>query len=49
MRLWIDGEQSVDFTEPEADRAQVGVIGLQIHGGAVAEVRYKDITIEELP
>jgi sugar phosphate isomerase/epimerase len=49
VRLWIDGAQSVDFTEPEADRAQVGVIGLQIHGGAVAEVRYKDITIEELP
>jgi Domain of Unknown Function (DUF1080)/Xylose isomerase-like TIM barrel len=49
VRLWINGLQTVDYTEPEQQRPQWGVIGLQIHGGAVAEARYKDLTIEELP
>ena len=49
VRLWINGLQTVDYTEPETQRAQWGLIGLQIHGGAIAEARYRDLTIEELP
>src|SRR5215472_2219132 len=49
VRLWINGVQTVDYTEPEEQRAQWGVIGLQIHGGAMAEASYKEITLEELP
>ena len=49
VRLWLNGLQTVDYTEPEEGRVQSGVIGLQIHGGAVAEVRYKDLSLEELP
>ncbi|MGA2660597.1 MAG: family 16 glycoside hydrolase [Verrucomicrobiota bacterium] len=49
VRLWINGLQTADYTEPEEQRAQWGVIGLQIHGGAVAEARYKDLVLEELP
>jgi hypothetical protein len=49
VRLWINGLLTVDFTEPDEHRAQWGLIGLQIHGGAVAEVRYKEITLETLP
>jgi sugar phosphate isomerase/epimerase len=49
VRLWINGLQTVDYTEPEEQRTQWGIIGLQIHGGAVAEARYKDLTLEELP
>jgi hypothetical protein len=39
----------VDYTEPDETVPQVGRIGLQIHGGGPAEVRFKDIAIEELP
>lgn len=48
IRLSINGLQTIDYTEPDADIPQSGLIGLQIHGGAVAEVSYKDITVEEL-
>jgi hypothetical protein len=49
VRLWINGLQTVDYIEPEEQRPQWGIIGLQIHGGAVAEARYKDLVLEELP
>jgi len=49
IRLWINGLQTVDYTEPDDTIPQFGLIGLQIHGGAVAEASYKDITIERLP
>jgi hypothetical protein len=49
IRLAINGQQTVDYTEPDDAIPQYGLIGLQIHGGAVAEAAYKDITIEELP
>jgi len=49
VQLWINGVQTVDYTEPEPDRVQWGWVGLQIHGGAVAEASYRGITIEELP
>lgn len=48
IRLLINGVQTVDYTEPDKSIPQHGVIGLQIHGGGKAEVRYKDITLEEL-
>lgn len=49
IRLWLNHELMVDFTEPDANIAQSGVIGLQIHGGSKAEASYKDISIRELP
>ena len=49
VRLSINGVQTIDYTEPDRQRRQSGVIGLQIHGGAVAEVRYKDIRLQDLP
>jgi hypothetical protein len=48
IRLSINGLQTVDYTEPDTDIPLSGLIGLQIHGGAVAEVSYKDITVEIL-
>jgi hypothetical protein len=48
LRTFINGVQAVDYTEPEKDIPQEGRIGLQIHGGAPAQVWFKDITIEEL-
>ena len=49
IQLWLNGVQTVDYTEPEAGLPANGVIALQIHGNAVSEVRFKDIVIDELP
>lgn len=49
IRLRLNGEQTVDYTEPDASIPLTGVIGLQIHGGAKAQASYRDISIEELP
>ncbi len=49
IQLWLNDVPTVDYTEAEKDIPQKGFIGLQIHGGAKAQVRFKDITIEELP
>lgn len=49
IRLEINGYQTVDYTEPDDQIRQSGVICLQIHGGPPAEAWYRNITIEELP
>ena len=33
IQLWLNGRQTVDYTEPDASLPQTGIIGLQIHGG----------------
>jgi hypothetical protein len=48
VRLWLNGTQTVDFTEADDKVERSGIIGLQIHGGAKAKAYYKDIRIEEL-
>lgn len=49
IRTSINGTPMIDYTEPDDAIPQFGQIGLQVHGGGVTEVFYKDITIEELP
>lgn len=49
IRLYINGKQTVDYTEPDANIPQSGLIGFQIHGGGKAQVAFKDIYIKELP
>jgi hypothetical protein len=49
IRLWVNGHQTVDYTEPDTSLPQSGLIGLQIHGGAASEAWYKDIRIRDLP
>jgi hypothetical protein len=48
IRIYLNGQLTVDYTEPDASIPQSGLIGLQIHGGGKAEVAYKDIFIQEL-
>lgn len=48
IQLWLNGLRTVDYTEPEENIDQSGVICVQIHGGPPSEAWYKDITIEEL-
>jgi len=49
IQLWLNGAQTVDYTEKDDKIERTGIIGLQVHGGAKAKVYYKDIAIEELP
>jgi len=49
VTLWLNGEKTVDYEEPDATIPQVGVIGLQIHKGGPSEAWYKDLWIRELP
>ena len=48
VQLWLNGVQTVDYTESDEGLPPAGVIALQIHGNAVAEVCFKDLVIEEL-
>jgi len=48
IQLWINGKQTVDYTEEDKKIEQKGLIGLQIHGGPPSEAWYKDIVIKEL-
>lgn len=48
IRLWLNGTQTVDYVEKDNAVERVGIIGLQVHGGAKALVAYKDILVEEL-
>jgi len=49
LQAWLNGLQTFDYTEPDETIPQHGIIGLQIHGGGLAEAWYKDIRLEELP
>lgn len=48
IQLWLNGVQTVDYTEPDESIPQDGHIGLQIHGDGKTVVAFKDIEIEEL-
>ena len=49
IRIFLNGVQTVDYTETDPGIPQSGRIALQIHGGAMAEASYRDIVIRELP
>ena len=48
IQLWLNGIQTVDYTELDPKIPQTGIIGLQIHGGPPSEIWYRDVEIEEL-
>ncbi|MEJ7694480.1 DUF1080 domain-containing protein [Daejeonella sp.] len=49
IRIFLNGEQTVDYTEEDLTIPQFGLIALQIHGGGQAEVHYKDLILHQLP
>ena len=48
VQLWLNGVQTVDYTEPDESIEQTGLIGLQIHSGPASEAWYQDIEIVEI-
>jgi hypothetical protein len=49
IRIFLNGKQTVDYTEQDPSIPQSGLIALQIHGGGKAEVHFKEIILEKLP
>ncbi|MEZ5299741.1 MAG: DUF1080 domain-containing protein [Verrucomicrobiales bacterium] len=48
IQLWLNGVQTVDYTEEDPGIDRKGIIAVQIHGGAKSIVRYKNIKIREI-
>jgi len=48
VQLFLNGIQTVDYTETDEAIARTGVIGLQIHGGPPSEAWYRNIRIKKL-
>jgi hypothetical protein len=48
IQLWINGRQTVDYTEPDATVARSGRICLQIHSGPPGEARFMDVRMREM-
>lgn len=48
IQIWLNGVQTVDYSEQDANIPRTGVIAVQIHGDAKSQVWYKEIIIEEL-
>lgn len=48
IQLWINGLQTVDFTEEEDGIERRGLIGLQIHGNSSGEAWFRNIRLREL-
>jgi len=48
IQLWLNGVQTVDYTETDDSIWTKGAIGLQIHGQMIGTVSYKDIVINDL-
>lgn len=48
IQLWINGFQTVDYTEQDKDIPLIGHIALQIHGGPPGEAWYRNIRIRKL-
>ncbi len=49
IQLWLNGIQTVDYTETEESIWREGIIALQIHGRMVGTIAYRNIHVEELP
>ena len=48
VEIYLNGEQTIDYTERDDSIETVGVIGLQIHSGPATEAWYRNIRIREL-
>jgi Domain of Unknown Function (DUF1080) len=48
IQLWLNGVQTVDYTEEDPAVETSGVIAVQIHAGPPTEAWYKDLTLLDL-
>jgi hypothetical protein len=45
----VNGTLCIDFTDPEPQRLVRGPIGLQLHSGGRAEIRFRDLKLSTDP
>jgi hypothetical protein len=48
IQIWVNGVQTVDYTETDEAIPKSGRLGLQIHGGEPAEAAYRNIRVKKL-
>ncbi|MEK7794220.1 MAG: DUF1080 domain-containing protein [Candidatus Hydrogenedentota bacterium] len=48
IQFWLNGTQTVDYTETDESIARSGIIAVQIHGGPASEAWYRNIRVKEL-
>ena len=48
IRIWLNGEERVDFTDEGKEFTPEGFFGLQVHGGKSCNVRWRNLRIKEL-
>ena len=48
IQIYLNGTQTVDYTEKETGIAKDGVIALQVHSGPQLEVHYRNVRLREL-
>lgn len=48
IQIWLNGYQTIDFTEADENIPLKGCFGLQIHSGRPAEAWYRNIRIKKL-
>ncbi len=48
LQIWLNGVQTVDYTETDPNIEDHGIIAVQIHAGPPSEAWYKDFQIHEL-
>ena len=48
IQLWVNGLQTVDYTEEDSEIPLTGKIAVQIHGGPPGEAWYRNIRIKSL-
>ena len=48
IRIAVNGVETVDYTEADPAVSRRGMIALQIHGGMVGTIRYRNIVIRDL-
>jgi hypothetical protein len=49
LQFWINGRQTVDYTEKDPKAPKKGVIAFQLHVGPPMRVLFKDIILKPLP
>lgn len=48
IQIFLNGVQTVDYTETDSDIESEGVIALQVHSGPPLEVHYRNVKLREL-
>ena len=48
VQIWLNGVQTIDYKEEDAQVERTGIIAVQIHGGPPSEASYRKIRIKRL-